>query len=134
MIRLKIMPLVSDFGEILHHPLGTLNPLTQLVFTRDNRIFEQLSHFPDSTGKESITRPKHIQVAKLPPGLRIVVLHEDSDSEYTRTDELGYEMTLASAKQLKGLVIPNDTSPTNKAIKAYLDQLPDDTFIILGWV
>ncbi|MDO8407697.1 MAG: hypothetical protein Q7S95_00460 [bacterium] len=131
-IRLKLMPLVRDFGEILEHPLQVLHPNTALVLTRDYRIFGQLSNFPDTD--RDARRPRHVRVNSLPPGLKIIVTSEDFGTVYTREDEAGYEMGLVSAKVLKKLVIPDDTSPTNKAVKAYIDQLQDDTPIITGWL
>jgi hypothetical protein len=131
MLRLKLMPLVEDFGEFLEHPLGVLHPKTQFVFTRDYRIFGQFSNMPgDAT---DAARPKHIEVSPLPGEIKIIVLSEYTEPEHTRTDAAGYDMAMVSAKQLKGLDMPDDTSPNNKAIKAFIDQLPDDTPIILGW-
>jgi hypothetical protein len=130
-LRLNLMPLVPDFGETLQHPCGLLHPKTHLVCTRDYRIFGQFSNFPDDPSYA--VRPKHIEVAELPEGLKIVVLSEDAEPEHTRTDAAGYDMTIVSAAQLKDLDIPHDAHPNNKAIKAYIDQLPDETPIILGW-
>ncbi len=131
MLRLKLMPLVKDFGETPEHPLGVLHPKTQLIFTRDNRIFGQFSNTPSAS--TYARRPEHIKVSPLPGELKMVVLREDAEPEYTRTDEAGYEMGMVVAKQLKELDMPRDSSPNNKAIKAFIDQLEDDTPVILGW-
>lgn len=132
MLRLKLMPLVKDFGEFPEHPLGALNPQIQLVFTRDYRIFGQFSNFPDDP--TDATRPRHIKVSSMPAGLKIIVLSEDAEPEHTRTDNAGYDIAMVSAKQLKDLDMPDDTTSNNKAIKAFVDQLTDDTPIILGWM
>lgn len=132
MIRLKIMPLVLDFGEILDHPLGLLHPMTQLVFTRDYRIFGQFVHFPDTA--EYAPHPRHVQVSELPAGLKVVVVEEGRKTRHTRKDGMEQDMVVVSAGQLKTLVMPDDTSPTNKAIKAYVDQLSNETPVIMGWL
>ncbi len=128
MLRLELMPLVSDFGETLKHPIDQINPYTRLKFTRDYRIFAQLSNFPDSRGgfpDQSIkTRP-------LPNGLTIGTTIDD-EVTFSRNDESG-EMNWVYAKKLKTLDIPKDTSKVNKAIKAYIDQLSDNTPVILRW-
>ncbi|HWB33763.1 MAG TPA: hypothetical protein VG753_00360 [Candidatus Paceibacterota bacterium] len=108
-----------------------LHPKTQLVFTRDYRIFGQFSNFPDEPAEAA--RPKHVEVSALPEELKIIVLSEETGTEYTRTDEVGYDMAMVSAKQLKDLDMPGDATPNNKAIKAFIDQLADDTPVILGW-
>jgi hypothetical protein len=124
------MPLVPDFGETLQHPLGELSPLTQLVFTRDFRIFEQFPHFPE--GKKAGIR--YLRLSRLPEGLGIIIPNEEEAAEPTRTDELGYEMMMIEAQELVKLLVPKDTSPTNRAIMAYIKELPGDTPIILAWV
>jgi hypothetical protein len=131
MIRLKLMPLVPDFGEFLDHPLGVLCPMTQLIFTRDNRIFEQFPHFPESDMGAS--QSCHIQVSPLPPSLQIIELSEEQAGQRTRQDAMGCDIMTTSAKELKKLIVPEDTTAINKAIKAYIDQLPDDTSIIMEW-
>ena len=133
MLRLKLMPLVKDFGEILDHPLGKLSPYTSLLFTRDYRIFGQFSHFPDSLDQECVVeRPSSIQVMSLPKGLKLVSVNEDG-RRTGRKDGCGYEIVFVQAEQLKSLIIPEDTSPTNKAIIAYIRELPDDTIVIMEW-
>ncbi len=132
MLRLKLMPLVRDFGETLHHPLGVLRPQTHLVFTRDYRIFGQFSNFPDDPG--DAPQPRHIIVRALLPELKIVMLSEGEEAKYTRTDQAGYEMAMITARHLKTLIIPEDASFINKAIKAYINELANETFIILGWL
>lgn len=130
MVRLVVMPLVRDFGEFLAHPCGVLRPQTQLVFTRDYRIFSQFSHCCAPAIAE---QPGHIQVKALPPDLKMIRVHEDMETEYTRQDDLGHDFVYVLAEQLKTLKITEDANPTNRAIKAYIDQLPDEMEIVLGW-
>jgi len=132
MVRLRIMPLVEDFGEALNHPCDIL-PKTRLVFTRDYRIFGQFRHFPDaSPGEDDVLLEPPIEPLPLPPEIMLVECEEDGEIK-TRTDGLGVEIGFVYARQLKALVIPEDSSAVNKAIKAYIDALPDDIPIILAW-
>lgn len=130
MLRLRLMPLVPDFGEYLDNPLGVVQPKTRLVFTQDYRIFEQFSHFP---GTLEYSQALYLKVEPLPEKLQIIELAEDCEASYTRKDASGSDLMVATAKQLKTLIIPSDTSPSNRAIKAYIDALPDTTPVILGW-
>ena len=123
------MPLVADFGESLAHPRGKINPYTHLKFTRDYRIFEQLSNFPDSSDNPPLSI---IQTSPLPDGLTIGNASEEDGVILGRDDEPG-EINWVYAKELKTLRIHDNTSFINKAIKAYLDQLSDDTPVILKW-
>ena len=133
MLRLKLMPLVFDFGEVIHPTIEIICPKTQLVFTRDYRIFEQFSNCPDDTSLAA--RPGHIKVAASPSNLLIAVVHEDSDigTEYIPVDGTAENMALVTAAQLKDLDMDSDTSPNNKAVKAFIDQLADETNIIMQW-
>jgi len=133
MVRLRIMPLVADFGELLDHPLGTIHPKTSLIFTRDYRIFGQFQHFPDLASCGEDTPPKSfIEPLYLPPETMLVECDEEGERK-TRTDGLGVEIGFVYARQLQNLVIPEDSSTINKAIKAYIDALPGNIPIILVW-
>ena len=57
----------------------------------------------------------------------------DDGSQQTREDAYGEELTVVYAEQMKKLFIPEDASPWNKAIKAFIDKLPNNTPIILDW-
>jgi hypothetical protein len=133
MLRLRIMPLVVDFGELLDHPLGTISPKTSLVFSRDYRIFGQFQHFPDMAScGEDVPQKSSIKPLPLPLGMMLVECEEEGEKEM-QVDGLGVKIGFAHAKQLKTLVISEDASAINKAIKAYIDALPDDIPIILAW-
>jgi len=51
----------------------------------------------------------------------------------TRRDAFGRELTFSWAKDLRNLEWPEDTSPINPAIKAFIEALPDNIPIILFW-
>jgi hypothetical protein len=133
MLRLKLMPLVKDFGETLNPPLGKLSPYISLLFTRDLRIFGQFSHFPRSLDQGYVAkRSTPIQVMSLPKGLKLISADEDG-RRVGRKDVFGYEIVFVQAEQLKSLIVPEDTTTTNKATIAYIQELPDDTVVIMEW-
>ena len=81
MLRLEVMPLVPDFGESLSHPLNKINPNTRLKFTRDYRIFGQLSNFPDTPDEQ----PDHIiQTQPLPDGFTVGSASEEDGVTFGR--------------------------------------------------
>jgi len=131
MVHLKIMPLVPDFGECLDHPLKVLRPQTQLMLTRDYRLFAQFSNFIGSVA--DVSNPRHIKVSPLPPELKIALDNKQGEERGTRKDAYGQDISWTFAKQMKKLQIPEDTSAINKAVKAYIDELPDDMPVITEW-
>jgi hypothetical protein len=127
------MPLVKDFGEHLQHACGALHPRTQLVFTRDSRIFGQFAHFVGTHEEVPVGRVGVIKPIELPPKMQIDLGDDGSGVRYTREDPYGGKIVWVPAKQLKTLVMPADTTPSNHAIKAYIDELVDDTPVIMMW-
>lgn len=130
MVRLILMPLISDFGESFEFSSKLsfpLSPRTRLVFTRDHRIFEQFSNFPDKETKQAVVSPK-----ELPAGVTIAAIEDDKEVA-SRMDGLGEPITFVKAKELKRLQLPDDSSQTDKAIKAYIDILPPDIYVVLMW-
>jgi hypothetical protein len=133
MVRLILMPLVDDFGELLNHPLGTIRPKINLVFTRDCRIFGQFQHFPALAECEGdFPQKASIRSQPLPAEMMLVEYGEEGETE-TRFDGLGVEIRFVYTKQLKALTIPKDSTDINKAIKAFIETLPDDMPVILAW-
>ena len=130
-VRLKLMPLVLDFGETLERPTGAICPNTNLVFTRDYRIFGQFSNFMDSD--EDAPKKRHIVSLPLPEKLKLIVLCEERKAKQTRTDCMG-DIEYVTAKQMKTLILPSDTTKNNKAICAFVQMLDDKTPIILYWM
>lgn len=97
----------------------------RLSFDRDYEIFGQLINFGE--GKKPI-----IKASSIPPQMWVET-YEDDGIKRHREDDYGTELTFVYAQQLKKLRVADDASPKNKAIKAFVGALPDDTPIILLW-
>ena len=96
----------------------------KLRFDRDYEVFGQLIKIDD---KEPV-----IKTHPLPPQMWVHVYGEEG-LRRTREDSYGSELTFVYAQQLKRLKLPQDVSSYNKAIKAFIDALPDDIPFILWW-
>ena len=107
-----------------------LNEISVLCYDRlsldsDNDIFGQLVDLGEGNKPTINTNP-------IPPQMWVRVF-EEGGIEKTREDGYGTVLTFVYAQQLKKLKVPDDASPKNKAIKAFVDALPNDTPIILQW-
>ncbi|HVO86119.1 MAG TPA: hypothetical protein VMT23_00085 [Candidatus Binatia bacterium] len=71
-----------------------------------------------------------IRTYSLPPNV-VVGRYDDEGERRERTDPYGQELRWTYARNLKQLVIPEDADWPNKAIKAFIDQCPDNTAIVL---
>ena len=91
----------------------------QLNFYRDNRIFDQLIY-------------GRIDTQLIPPQLWIEI-SGCGEGEKFRTDSYNDGLKFVYAEQLKKLELHHDTAPRNRAIKAFIDELPNDTPVILLW-
>ncbi len=60
-------------------------------------------------------------------------MYDDEGLKSTRTDAFGVELTFAYAQELKKLKLPDDVTTRNRAVKAFIDALPNETPIILYW-
>lgn len=96
-----------------------------LSFDRDYEIFRQIIDFSDGN------KPT-IKANPIPPQMWVEI-YEEEGTKQSRDDKYGTELTFVYAQQLKKLKVANDASPKNKAIKAFVEALPDDTPIILLW-
>ncbi len=97
----------------------------RLEFDRDSKIFCQLIDLGE--GAKPTIRTKLI-----PTRMWITVLTEGGTWR-TREDAYGDKLTFVCAKKLRELKMPDNASPKNKAIKAFIDALPENTPIILWW-
>lgn len=97
----------------------------RLCFIQDYAIFCQLKDFGHGNEPTISTHP-------IPPQMW-VDLYEDDGIKSRRDDKYETELTFVYAQQLKKLEVAKDASPKNRAIKAFIDALPDDTPIILYW-
>jgi hypothetical protein len=95
----------------------------RLSFDRDSNIFAQLTDYGEGN------KPT-IKVNPLPPQMWVEA-YEDEGIKKTREDKYGTELTFIYAQTLKKLKVPDKSSPKNKAIKAFIDALPDDIPIVL---
>ena len=97
----------------------------RLSFDRDYEIFGQLSDVGE--GNKST-----IKANPIPPQMWVET-YEDEGIKRHRDAKYGTELTFIYAERLKKLKVSDDASPKNKAIKAFVEALPDDTPIILLW-
>ena len=106
----------------------------RLRFDQDYRIFGQLTDMSShcGSGVDDIPAKPTIRVNPLPPQMWVETYGEEGIKR-TREDPYGDELTFVYAQQLKKLKLPRDSSPKNRALKAFVDALPGDTPIILEW-
>ena len=97
----------------------------RLSFDRDYKIFGQLTDCGEGN------KPT-IKTSAIPPQMWVET-YEDEGIKRRRDDKYGTELTFVYAEHLKKLKVANGASPKNKAIKAFIEALPDDTPIILLW-
>ncbi len=121
-LNLTLLPLTGP-SDLLK---TRVNCIDRLRFDDDYEIFFQLTN-SRGTGNTRIIKGNPIPVHLY---LRI---YDEEGMHETRTDPLGDELTFIYADALKRLVLPNDTSPKNRAIMAFIDALPNDTPIFLLW-
>jgi hypothetical protein len=114
-IDLKVM--ASHFRELR----GELLPTATVRFERDHQLLAQLA--PDAT--PALARP-------LPQGLK-VGSYEDGGLTFVETDRHGQPLTFVTPTDLRRLVVPEDITPWNAAVLAFLLALPRDTRIVLYW-
>jgi hypothetical protein len=100
---------------------GEILPTATLRFERDPRLFAQLA--PDAT--PSLVRP-------LPAGLK-VGCYEDEGLVFVNADRQGQPLTFTSPADLRRLVVPDDITPWNAAVLAFLLALPQDARLVLVW-
>ena len=98
--------------------------LESLDIERDQFIFNQLDKFGDN-------HPV-IETIQIPPQMWIGVYGEDGFKEI-RKDRFDRTLTFTYAKELKKLEIPENAHWKNKAIKAFINMLPDNIPVILCW-
>nr|MBI4156163.1 hypothetical protein [Candidatus Woesearchaeota archaeon] len=126
-LDLTIIPL--SHGRALS---GSILGYDSLNFVRDYRIFAQIA---DVDGKSAIPEGDIEAIVctyPLPPGVKVGI-YGDNGIRHTRKNPYGEEMVYATAREMRKLSLPEDVSPSNKAIMAYIKALQRDTPIILEW-
>jgi len=113
--------------------LGETSVLTynRLQFNGDYRLFAQIIEMDDYDAAFAENKPT-IKPLPIPPQMW-VIMYDDEGLKSTRTDANGAELTFVYAQELKKLKLPEDVTSRNRAIKAFIDALPNDTPIILYW-
>ncbi|TAL49468.1 hypothetical protein EPN83_00375 [Patescibacteria group bacterium] len=97
----------------------------RLSFDRDYEIFGQLTDVGEGN------KPT-IKANSIPPQMWVET-YEDEGIKRRRDDKYGTELTFVYAERLKKLKVSDDASAKNKAIKAFVEALPNDTPILLLW-
>lgn len=100
---------------------GEMIPTATVRFDRDTALFAQLA----IDASPCLAHP-------LTDGLRVGV-YEDTGLRFTDTDRYGHHLCYTTPSDLRGLVVPDDAAPWNRAIVAFLTALPPDTRLILYW-
>ena len=103
-----------------------VSPKKILSFIDDYQIFGQLMNL--GREREDIPKNPTITTKPIPENLWI-----KNDKDKIIEDAYGEELTFVSAQQLKQLKMPKDAHQKNIEIKAFIDNLPDNTPIILYW-
>jgi hypothetical protein len=113
---------------------GAIWPRTRLDFVSDYRILGQMDDFSSyrASGDLEIPTKPTVNSYPLPPGVMVEEIVDDR-VKTTRRDKYGRPITYTTVDEMKQLTFPSDASVINKAIGAYVNQLPDDWVIILLW-
>ena len=114
-IDLKVM--ATSFRE---RPTEML-PTASVYFERDMRLLSLFSR----EATPCIVRP-------MPQELKIGN-YEDNGLQFHDLDRYGRPLTWISSSDLKKLTVPFEISPWNRAVLAFLSELPDDRRIVLYW-
>jgi hypothetical protein len=114
-VDLEVM--ASRFRELR----GEFLPTATLRFDRDSGLFGQM----DCGATPCLVRP-------LPEGLK-AGRYEDTGLTFTDVDRSGRPLTFTTPADLRGLRVPDDIDPWNRAVLAFLLTLPPDTRIVLFW-
>lgn len=114
-IDLKV--LASSFRERRGEFLATAT----LRFERDGVLFAQLAR-----------DAQPLLVELLPAGLK-VGHYEDEGLRWDDTDPQGQPLTCTTPTALGRLRVPEDLSPWNRAVLAFLVALPPDAKLVLYW-
>ena len=100
---------------------GEFLATASLRFDRDQRLLAQFS----LDAKPCIVR-------LLPEGLK-VGHYEDEGLKFDDMDRYGKPLTFTTPADIKRLRFPDDLNPWNRAVLAFLTELPEDTRLVLYW-
>jgi hypothetical protein len=114
-LDLKI--LASHFRERRGEFLATAS----LRLDRDYRLLGQLG----AEAQPCLVHP-------LPAGLK-VGHYEDEGLRFDEADRYGKPLTFTTPAELRGLRLPEEISPWNRAVLSFLLALPSDARVVLYW-
>lgn len=110
-----------------------------LFFERDTPLFGQMTQVPPGEVVQSIGGPisvpsaPSIETHDLPEDYCVNVFAPNGDITPIRRDVRGKSLRFAYARDLKRLQLRENAHPTNLAIKAFIDVLPDEIPVALNW-
>jgi len=108
----------------------TVYSYDNLNFDRDYTVFGQIA---DPNGEPIVSEqgvPIVVRTLPLPRGLKLRTF----DGERARTtnkNPYGNEMVYALAKDMRKIKLPRNASQRNRAIMAYIRNLPEETPVVL---
>ena len=126
-LDLTLMPL-KDARELAEHVLG----YNRFQFVRDYKIFAQIANVEGKSAVPDEGVEAIVKTHPLPPRVKVGI-YGDYGIRYTRKNPYGEEIVYATAGEMRKIVLPEDVSPVNKAIMAYIKVLQRDTPIVLVW-
>ena len=100
---------------------GEMLPTATVRFERDFGLFSRLS-------KDAVPCLVH----PVSPDLK-VGCYDDEGLVYRQIDRQGEPLTWITPAELAKLTVPDEVSPWNRAVLAFLTALPHDARIVLYW-
>lgn len=129
---LTLLPL--DVGREV---LQTTDPMCRnaLWMAADSLIFGQIIPLGpgEVIGAGKIPDTPTIPTRELPPAIVVNIANQSKRFIQVRRDGYDKPLRFAFAEDLKKLYVRPEAHHVNRAIKAYIDQLPDDTPVVLLW-
>jgi hypothetical protein len=121
-LDLKLLP-------IRHHepPFApTWYAFNILQLERDYELFSQFTEIGRGYP------PPHIPTEPLPAGLRVWT-YQDEGAEEQDTDAYDERLTFTRGLHLRALRLPEDATPWNRAVVAFLREVPEAVPVVLWW-
>lgn len=111
---------------------GVVYRYDQLSPDQDYLLFGQIESLYQGYILDGKKPLRKIKVEPLPKNCKVYVYTEHGQRKY-QTDSYGNPLTIVTAGRLKKLRFPKSSTSRNLAIKAYIDNLPDQHPLILYW-
>lgn len=128
-LHLRLLVLRHE-TDLEHH---IIYPIDQLEFDQEYDLFPQIQrHGRDATQDDPHTQAHEcVKTMPLPKQLQISLAEYNSDK--TRQDRYGDELTFTTAGELGVAALSHETTQINRAVMAYVRALPPKTPIVLYW-